>query len=341
MKLADEIAIFSNGEIANFAVARGGRTLVYRKSSESDVTRALVWIDRNGKVGDPVGNPIEPQNNNPVVRLSPDGTRVVFASRSEPDGDDIWTYELERNVRVRLTTDPGVDHGPVWSSDGSRILFDSHRNGLRGSALYDVPSSGAVAEREFLRVDGTDVIFASDTSRDGRFLIFQRSSAGLPPWSLWALPLTGDSKPFLYKSSGASDNTTARLSPNGRWLAYATNESGAYQIVVQPFPDPSGGKWQVSDTGGRAPVWRRDGRELYYLTPSGEVVAVAVETDSIFALGKATTLFRLPAPPVGQGAPYDASADGQRFLFALPPRNASPPITAVLNWTSLVGPPEK
>jgi eukaryotic-like serine/threonine-protein kinase len=339
-KIADELSTFSNGEIADFAVASGGGTLVYRKASDPEVARTLVWIDRNGKIGDPIGNPIQPQNGNPVVRLSPDGKHVVFASRSEQAGDDIWTHELERNVRVRLTTDPDVDHGPVWSPDGSRVVFDSHRGGS-GSVLYDMPSSGAVPEREFLRVEGTDVIFPSDMSRDGRFVIVMRSPAGLPPWSLWAFPQTGERKPFLYKASATSDNTSAKLSPNGRWLAYATNESGAYQVVVQPFPDPSGGKWQVSTDGGMLPVWRRDGRELYYLTPSGDLVAVAVEAESTFTLGKATTLFRLPVPPDTRGSPYDAAADGQRFLFAVAPRNASTPITAVLNWTSLVASSEK
>ena len=178
------------------------------------------------------------------------------------------------------------------------------------------------------------MIAASDWSRDGRFLVFHKSPSGSAPWSLWVLPLFGERKPFLYKGSSA-DTMAGRLSPNGRWLAYSTNESGAYQIVVQPFPEPAGGKWQVSGNGGTFPVWRPDGREIYYLTPSAELVAVSVNADSTFAVGKSTTLFRAPSSIAVLGSPYEAAADGQRFLFAVPPANAIPPMTMVLNWTSL------
>jgi len=330
MPIVDDVATYSNGELAAFAASDGG-TLVYRKSAQPEGLRSFVWYDRNGKASEPLGQ--LQAATGPVVRLSPDDKRVVFSSATDGSRDDIWTFDLERNVRLRLTTDPDVDHVPAWSPDASHIVFDSHRGG-RGSTLYTIPANGASREEILLKVEGTDFIAASDWSRDGKYLVFHRSPGGTPPWSLWGLPLNGERKPFLYKGSSA-DYTAARFSPNGRWLAYTTNESGSYEVVVQPFPDPSGGKWQVSANGGLFPAWRRDGRELYYVKPSGELVAVSVNPEA-FAVGASTTLFRSPlGTGPAQGSLYDATSDGQRFLFAAPTGNTAPPMTTLLNWTSV------
>jgi Tol biopolymer transport system component len=234
--LADDVVTFAGGEVAAFDVSKD--TLVYRKGAQSESARTLVWIDRTGKASNPIIEPIQPVTG-PVIRLSSDGKRIVFSTPIGDAPDDIWSYDLERHVRLRLTTDPNVDHVPMWSPDGARVVFDSHRGG-QGSALYEISSNGAVPERVLLKMPGADYIAASDWSRDGRFLVFHKSPAGAPPWSLWVLPVDGDAKPFPYKESSA-DNIAARLSPNGRWLAYITNESGSYQVVVQPFPDPAGG----------------------------------------------------------------------------------------------------
>jgi hypothetical protein len=124
-------------------------------------------------------------------------------------------------------------------------------------------------------------------------------------------------------------------------VAYDTNESGRYQVVVQPFPDASGGKWQISTEGGSVPKWRRDGRELYYLSPSGEMVAVAVTTDSAFTIGKSTRLFQIPVAPNIDPASlaYDAAADGQRFLISSPVASSNTsPISVILNWPSALKP---
>jgi Tol biopolymer transport system component len=335
--IVDGVATNPNGEVAAFDVSDGG-TLVYRKAAPLETTSSLIWADRNGKISDPVGASIQP-GGGPTMRLSPDGKRVAFNTGIDGGRDDIWVLDVERNVRVRVTNDPGLDHVPVWSPDGSRLIFDSHRRG-KGSALYEIPSDGAVPERVLLQLDDEAFIAATDWSRDGQFLVFHKSASGGPPWAIWLLPLVVDRKPIPYKMS-SFDNIGARLSPNGRWLAYSTNESGIYQIVVQPFPNPAGGKWQVSTNGGTLPVWRRDGRELYYLAPSGELIAVMVNAESAFTIGISTTLFRTPIPPTSQGSPYAVTADGQRFLLAVPSRAAATPITTIVNWESLATKPDR
>jgi Tol biopolymer transport system component len=174
-------------------------------------------------------------------------------------------------------------------------------------------------------------------SPDGRLIVFQKAKvpkgAVAPLWNLWVLSLSGDRKPFPYIESPFSQSEAA-LSPNGRWLAYVSNESGKYDVIVQPFPDPSGGKWQISTQGGAYPRWKRDGREIYYVTPSGGMIAVAVMTAPTFDIGKSTLLFQTPLAFSGDpgGSPYDVTSDGQQFLMSVPAANASP-ITVVLNWS--------
>lgn len=178
-----------------------------------------------------------------------------------------------------------------------------------------------------------------DWSRDGRLIVFSHGKSGAAD-DLWVLPLFGDRKPFPYLTTPFSEGTGA-LAPNGRWLAYVSDEPGTPQVIVQPFPDPSGGKWQISRQGGTYPRWRRDGRELYYLDRGGRIVAVSVTTDGNFEVGKSTPLFTTSIPFPNQsrntGSPYDVTADGQRFLMSVPLGNVdSAPITVVLNWTAVL-----
>jgi len=179
-----------------------------------------------------------------------------------------------------------------------------------------------------------------DWSLDGRFILFGKMPAAhrapaSPPGDVWVLPVSGDEKPFPYRAQ--SFGGQAALSPDGRWLAYTSDETGRAQVVVQPFPDPSGGRWQVSRAGGAYPRWRRDGRELYYVE-NNALVALSITTVSSFTFGKSTELFHgLLLPPTyiqGPAYPYDVTADGQRFLVSsLAARPSGSPITVVLNWT--------
>ncbi len=175
--IVDGVATNPNGEVAAFDVSDGG-TLVYRKATPLETTSSLIWADRNGKISDPVGASIQP-GGGPTMRLSPDEKRVAFNTGIDGGRDDIWVLDFERNVRIRLTSDPTVDHVPVWSPDGSRLIFDSHRRG-KGSALYEIPSDGAVPERVLLQLDDEAFIAATDWSRDGRFLVFHKSASAVP-----------------------------------------------------------------------------------------------------------------------------------------------------------------
>jgi eukaryotic-like serine/threonine-protein kinase len=297
------------------------------------------WMDRAGKTIGRVGVPSSANS----FRLSPNGERIAFSEQEyfgEPQ-PDIWIYDLDRDVRTRLTTDSAIDHFPIWSPDGSEVIFDSGRAPYNAHALYRKPSSGAVAEHPLFEPDPKVGYGVADWSMDGRLIVFRQMNPKNNLRDLWVLPLYGDRKPFLYLSP-SFDIGNATLSPNARWLAYVSNEAGTNQVIVQPFPDASRGKWQVSGDGGEYPRWRRDGRELYYLDAKRRIVSVSVTTDGDFQLGKSIPLFDTPIPvklnwDQGPAYPYDVTPDGQRFLISAPvdeasSATASPTFTVILNW---------
>jgi len=249
--------------------------------------------------------------------------------------------DLTRAVPTRLTFYAARDLNAVWAPDGSRVVFASARGDNVISQLYQKVSNGAGAEEALFAGDSGEQIAALDWSFDRRYIVFTRSKLGVPRvHNLWALPLFGDRKPFpLLQSS--FDQVHAQLSPDGRWLAYDTNESGMYQIIVQPFPETTGGKWQVTAAGGIEPRWRRDARELYYLGFDGKIMAVSVKGDRIFEAGQPAPLIEttitVNVTQPDDAYHYDVTADGQRFLVLsyYPAANSAPAsITAVVNWTA-------
>jgi serine/threonine protein kinase len=358
--VAESVAYAQNNGAAAFYASDEG-TLIYRRGAPvtASATRRWVWIDRTGKTSNQLGQP----HNGSHPRLSPDGKKVAFHDSVIGRNSDVWIYDIDRDLSMRLTTDPAGDGYPVWSPDGERLIFASQRrtstapgenaaaaSGRRGRGVADVtlfekPSNGAVPEQMLLPPEPGKAMFPYDWSRDGRLLVvekFPMGAGGSEQGDLWVVPVTGDRKPFPYLATSFSEGEPA-LSPDGRWLAYVSNESGSFQVVVQPFPDPSGGKWQISTKGGHFPRWRRDGREIYYLDPDRQMVAVSVATDRNFAVGKPTPLFAAPFPFPGSAGnamtiPYDVSADGQRFLVSVPltatPEVTQTPITVITNWTA-------
>jgi serine/threonine protein kinase len=323
-----------------FAISETG-ALVYQAGS-SGGTRRLVWFDRSGKQVGVLGDLGEYRD----VEVSPDQTRaaisVVDAATQTPN---IWLFDVARGVPSRLTFDTAGDLEPIWSPDSSRIVFASRRGGRQD--LYTKAASGASGDEAPLTDGGGKA--PTSWSPDGRFILYSQRPAGgrgrgippvdqapgtLPSVELWVLPLFGDRRPFPFQQKPFSGDA-GRFSPDGRWVAYSSNESGRAEVYVTPFPGP-GGKWRVSTAGGVEPTWRHDGREIFYLAPDGKLMAATVNgRGSTFEIGSAQSLFETSLRlQVGTNPTfYDASADGERFLLNIlvdDPRAA--PMTLVVNW---------
>jgi serine/threonine protein kinase len=304
--------------------ASAANSIAYRTGS--GIERQFVWLDRAGKEIEKVGNPDTATPTNPA--LSPDGRRVAV-SRTVGGNLDIWLLELQRAVVSRFTFDAAGETYPVWSPDGRRIVFTSSRKGVND--LYLKPSTGAGMEEPLLATMLNKQ--GQDWSPDGRFLLF-----GSPPVNpdIWALPMDGDRKPFVVVQTPFSERL-GQFSPDGKWIAYESNESGRFEIYVQPFPGP-GGKWQVSTNGGAQPRWRRDGKELFYIGIDERLMAAPIRFTSdgqSIEPSSPTPLFATHIGGAVQGTnrqQYVVSPDGQRFLMNTITEQATSPITVILNW---------
>ncbi len=321
--VARQLAGLAQLNFASFSASRTG-AIAYRTGTGSSPTR-LVWLDRNGKEMGTVGEVAEYSN----PALSPDEKRLAVGRRDPVTNTrDIWIFDLTRGTSSRLTFDPADDMNPTWSPDGNWIAFTSDRKGQRN--LYRKLASGT-GEDEVLW-ESAERKSTEDWSRDGRTLILNSVAPGKPGTDVLALPLAGDRKavPVL---SGPFAEDMAQLSPNGRWIVYRSNESRRTEIYVQSFP-PAGGKWQISASGGTDPQWRRDGKEIFYLSPDNKLMAVEVKTEgAAFEAGLAKVLFEARVPGAPPRNRYVAAANGQRFLVvAANEQVSSAPMNIVLNW---------
>jgi Tol biopolymer transport system component len=303
----------------DFSVSAEG-TLAYTIGTPE---RRLIWVDRSGR---PVGTAGEP-GYYVHVELSPDDARAALERLDSPGGiSDVWVFDFSRGTSSRFTFDPGFDFNPVWSPDGGRIAFASNRAGAYH--LYQRASAGGPEER---LLESSAVLYATQWSPDGRFIVYEAFDPKTRG-DLWVLPVTGDRKPMVFAATEFSE-VQGQLSPDGRWMAYRSNESGREEIYVQPFP-PTGGKWQVSNGGGQ-PRWRRDGRELYYVAPDSSLMAVSIAAGPTFQAGVPKALFESRVEATGIKYPYAIARDGQRFLLLIE-EPKSPAITVVINWTALL-----
>ena len=287
----------------------------------------LVWLNREGKSLGGVGQPGFYED----PWLSPDEKQVVVRS-SDPEGriGDLWLLQIPAGTPLRLTFHPKDDRFPVWSPDGSRIVFSSNRTGYY--EFYQKPSSGAGDDELLLQTRTSKAL--TDWSLDGRYIVYM-DVIPKTKFDLAVMPLFGDRQPQPFLQSEFNEKQ-GRLSPDGRWMAYASDETGRYEVYVQPFP-ATGGKWQISTGGGEQPSWRRDGKELFYIGEGQKLFAVAVDaTSSTFRRTTPRGLFEIRSGAnLWTRNQYAVTQDGQRFLVNTSVETSPPsPITVVINWSA-------
>jgi eukaryotic-like serine/threonine-protein kinase len=325
--VAERVGSFRDGA---FFSTSANDVLVYRTA---DTDSQLTWFDRQGAVS---GRASEPGGFRSVA-LSPDGARAV-ASRTNPQDTtkaDLWLFDLSRvTAAARLTFGTGIAEFPIWSPDGTRIVFTFSNSQLRQKL-----ASGDGDEKELLRSISAGLVRPTGWSPDGRFLLYTVGGSKTSSFDLFVLP-SNDPKPVPFIETRFNEEQ-GRFSPNGRWVAYVSNESGLSEVYVRGFSADfgngsasTGGSVLVSRGGGTSPRWRADGRELFYLALNGKMMAADVAAGNEFRAATPAVLFQTPA-----GATLgDVTSDGKRFLLVAPTgASASVPFTVVLNWTSEIG----
>ena len=331
--VAQNISNTRNTASASFSAADKG---VLSYWAISHIPTQLAWVDRSGTVLEKVGQPSDQTG----LELSPDGERVALSIYdSSRHTRDIWLHDFARGVRTRVSFTAGDGWTSSWSANGDRIAFSARRTGLLD--LYRKATNGGGAEEELGKEVGNNR-YVTSWSTDLNVLLYHtgrsRSETGN---DIWSLPMSGDPtpRPFLQTSANEQDG---KFSPDGRWVAFTSDESGREEVYVVPFPGP-GGRSLISTEGGTSPRWRQDGREIFYLK-RGTLMAAAVNGQgSVFQAGTVARLFEASFRTenyqgYGTGSVYDVAPDGQRFLINVvaTAEPAQTPITIVTNWTSLL-----
>ena len=340
VQVAEQVTYYSTYWALFSASANG--ILVYRGGTVTPLSQTT-WFDRQGKpvgaMGDPAsffGLALSPNNKMAVVGLLND-----VHSFSVPD---LWLFDFSRDAApIRFTLGQGFNSTPVFSPDGSRIAFASNRDGGIYK-IYQKPTSSATKEEVLL--NSSVYAFPTSWSSDGRFLLYIAWDPKTYKGDLALLPLEGNRKPISFLSTEFNE-LDGRFSPDMKWVAYMSDESGSNEIYVRPFSKDYGGtstikgQWLVSKGGGMGPRWRGDGKELYYRAFDGNIMAVEVTPGATFQAGPSKPLFKAPPDLSEQATLYsfptwDVTSDGSRFLLPKPVAETSPsPFTVIVNWNSL------
>ena len=324
--IAESVDFSTRYSVASYTVSQTG-VLVYLGKSRTS-TPELALVDPGGKKMRSFGQPEVFVN----ATLSNDGRMIAMdLYEVSARNADIWIFDVARGVKTRFTFDPAVDAYPIWSPDGSRIAFSSNRKGHYD--LYEKMSNGA-ADEQLLFASSLTKIF-TDWSSDGKLMLFNATGDTKTKSDIWVLPMTGDRKPFPLVMTEFSE-INATFSPDMKWVAYQSNESGRDEVYVRPFPGP-GAKWQVSTNGGSIPRWKKNGKEIFYQAGGKITVAEVNGSGSNFQVGAVREYFdpsNVGGINVGNGTLKDMSADGQSILLTISRGTlATAPLTLVVNWT--------
>jgi Tol biopolymer transport system component len=321
--VADQVGSFAAANVGLYSVSNTG-ILAYRVGAGGNSLQ-LTWFDRDGKPQGTLG--AKGFYRNPAI--SPDETRVAVSQLDSQRGSsNIWVLDINRGTSTRLTFNAGNDDSPVWSPDGKQIVFRSNRSGHFD--LYQKPADGSGEERLLLKSEEDKS--PTGFSRDGRLLLYQANTPKTKN-DIFVLPMEGDPKPVPVLRTEFNEGQ-AQFSPDGRWVAHTSEESGSPEIYVRPFSlqnSGEGAKWMISKGGGTRPRWRADGKELLY-TDAGGGQQMAVEItlgEKSIQAGTPHRLFSIPGFP---NQP-DFTPDAKRFLYpSFEGANAQTPFTIVLNW---------
>ncbi len=328
VQILDRVLAKGTGSV-DFDVADDGSLVYASRALAGAPKRTLVWVDRAGR--------------EELLRLAPTSYTNPRLSGGEPrlaveyEGD-IWVWDLDRLTHNRLTISPAHDSRPLWTSDGD-VLFSSLRRGWWDIYRKAADGTGGVERL----TDANSIRFPSSLSPDGDLLLYLEGPLGAR--DLGILPLGGDREARAILTTEFNE-TRGEISPDGRWLAYQSDESGSQQIYVSPFPEVGEARWTITPRGGVSPAWARDGRELFYLqgtqTPAdfelglqGPVTMMAVAAEDAPDFGVPKELFTGEYFASGTGRHYDVSADGQQFLMVKPAAGETGPSAAVIlvqNW---------
>jgi Tol biopolymer transport system component len=327
--VASGVSATSAANYVNFSVSQT-QTLIY-SSASAEIDRQLWWYDRQGNQFSKLGQPEYAS----TPQLSPDGKRLALRLLTPPVGNfEIWIYDLARGLQARASFSGLTVFGPVWSPDGLELAISHSTPRASGDHMYLLQADGTGKEEPLEEPSFESLAnYPSSWAPNGRLLLFDHQDKS-GKTSMWILPLNGDRKPFRFLETPFNAQMGA-FSPDGHWVAYVSNDSGKDEIYVVPFPNP-GARVQVSIQGGSQPRWRRDGKELYYLSPEAKIMAAELPTGmGDFRVGAVRPLFALSGLTGVPGFLYDLSADGQRFIAVQELEHTSTvPLTVVVNWSA-------
>jgi Tol biopolymer transport system component len=319
--LAEGVLAIPGAAISIFSASPAG-VLAYQ-SGQAEVATTLEWRSRNGQPDGVLGDKAPYEH----AALSPDGRSAVVRIPDPGTGmADLWIYDIERDLRTRFTFDPADDTWPVWSPDGARVFFASARGGSYAIYSKDVGGSG---DAEPVFATETD-IFPNDVTPDGSAIVYMSTGTETRA-DLWLLPLTPGAEPVALRNSSYTDGV-GRVSPDGRWLSYNSDESGQFEVYVTTFPEP-GRRWQVSTDSGGYASWSADGSEMFYTEMDGQLMAAAVGSEGdTFRVGQVEPLFEIQPPEAG-GAFFSVAPDGQRLLVVPSTvQSADTLLNLIVNW---------